>query len=355
MADKKKKEKLISYAELFSGVGFFIFTVLTFIGFTFNNSMVESGFFTALILLAAFFALKGLIRMKKAETRMRFWKTVEIICAVVLLALFVFLFNRPMYKTIFSYSEKSTLQPMAVKDLDSLEKLFDMYEQQESNAIIQVVNSLKQVTGLSDSRFDDNAKYHLNCFFGKTNVSNNDIDNYRDAVLNARLLSMNQDGTLIADDSQDHDYMTFKTEALSRIARIRSAVEKWSLTMVPQFSAATGDYSIQKLCLEIPEELSTLSHWRPEDGYPMKFTLVRSSSDANKWSVGEALEYDYHELTCHLSKRISGFSGSVGTYLLSILINLLMAFVYLMAYRSKKVYVKRTGSGIDEIGGGRLL
>ena len=354
MADKKKKERSYSNAEILTGVGFLIFIILTYIGFSFNHGIVESVLYTGLFLGIAVFALGALLRMKKAETRLELWMTIEIISAVVCMLVFALVVNKPMYKTISSVSSsgKSSLQPAAQNDLNRLENLFTVYETQEKNAIVEVSNSLKQVTGLGASRFDDNARYHLECFFGTTAISDSDIEKYRHNVLEARYLSMNQDGELVASIQSD-DYMTFKTEALKRIAKIRSSVDTWSISMVPQIISASGEMSIQKLCSDIPEKLTEISHLHHSEGYPMKFTLIRSSSDANRWTVGDTLEFDYPGIESELSQKMGG-SVSLLTYVWGILINLLMAFVYLMAFRSRKVRRRLSEKETDVIGGGRL-
>ena len=353
MASKEKKQRLYSRAEIVSLVGFLIFTVLTYIGFSFNHQIVESGLFTVLIVGGAFFAIQALLRMKKAETRLGLWRAIEISTAIVVLVMFVLFGNQPLYKALSSVSKsgKSVLQPAATRDLDKLESIFNTYESQENNAIVEVANSLRQVTGLGNSRFDDNARYHLECHFGTTNISDSDIENYRHSVLESRFLSMNQDGELVA-GFQQNDYMTFKTETMQKIARIRSAVNSWSIMMVPQISSVTGDFSIQKLCVDVPSKLTEMSHLHQAEGYPLKFTLARSSSDANKWTVGDVLEYDYPAIPSDLSSKMDGFT-TISPFFWGILINLLMAFAYLMAYRSKKVRRKRSDRR-DLIGGGRL-
>lgn len=348
-----QEKKGFTKAEVISLIGCIIFGVLSYVGFSFNNSPLMAGIFTVLVLGFAFFCLIGLKRIKAAETRRSLWMTVEFALLAGLLAAFMLFFNNGMYKAItVTLQGKTLLQSAAERDIEAIRNQFTTYENDQAAAIEKTCNSLQAVTRLGESSFEDEARFYMQCFFGTCTIQDADIAKFK-KNLNMRFLSLNADGQE-TEFIQENDYKSFKNSVESSLSQIESAVSSWSILLVPQISASAGALSIQQLCEDVPETLTFLSDLKHDQGYPLKFTFVKSGPNASKWAVGEALENYYPAMQSQLAAELNGPTPWT-CYLWGFIVNVLMAFTYIMGYRSTKVVAKRSRKGnSDVIGGGRL-
>ena len=309
-----------------------------------------------LITLLAVGFVMGLCALKGAEVRIKAARIFEGIILALFVVLFCVVLNRPLYKALSVFIDgKEVLSEPAADDLARINNLFSEYELQEGKAITEVNISLSKIQKdkVGRSKLDDGAFYYLKDFFGeRIPITQEDVEEYH-RMLKSKLLSLNENGDAVA-SGDDDDYETFKRDVQNRINGILENVN--NPLKVMQMSSSTGYLSIQELCHDVPDFLTSLSTMHlPESDRSFKFTLA-PSGDGSKWSVAKTtqLEYQYGPVDSSFVRNMEGIHSPLAV-VIGLLVFLLMSFSYLIAYRSKKVLIDRKGKiGGDSLGGSLL-
>lgn len=343
----------LTNADWLSIVGIVFYALFTCIGFLFTKQLTMSVAWTLGYVAVVIGLLLILKRLKKIEDNIRFFRVVEYVTLLVVAVLMLFLFNRPMERYFNMSGAKETLKASANADMEAYIKVFDVYEGQEGDAIESTKISLGKVVGKSKNYIGSDLKEYMTSHFNKAEYMKSDeVISYSER-LQQKYLSLNGEGIPEATWIEG-DYMTFKTETLERIEKIKTVIESWSPFTIPFTVVEYGYTSIPSLGREIGNELTRLSQSHNADGMPYKF-IIKGNSSAG-YEVESALEYSYSLPNSYKEaflRSLDTSSFALWPFIWSLLIDVLILFSYLMGYRSTKVEIMRQ-SGNCNIPGTRL-
>lgn len=347
------KSKL-TIADYLTIAGIVAYAFFTCIGFLFTKQLTMSVVWTlgyTAVLISMLLILK---RIKKVEDNIKLFRIIEYgFFAVVALLLFLFI-NKPMERAFNMMSNaKETLKESAYSDLEDCEKIFEIYEHQEGDAIESTKVSLGKVVGKGKNYISSELKDYLTSHFNKAEyITADEVRRYSEG-LESKFLSINQEG-IQEEISVAGNYLRFKNYSLNKIAEIKAVIDSWSPLTIPFTVVEYGSYSIPVLGREIADELTNRSKAHNADDKSYKF-LVNSNSYSG-YKIEAVMEYTYSLPDSYKKAFLQSLNSSsfvLWPFLWAVLVDLFALMSYFMCYRSTKVEIMRQ-SGNGNIPGTRL-
>lgn len=343
----------LTIADWLSIGAIILYAPFTCIGFLFTKQLTMSVVWTLGYVAGVVAMLLILKKLKKVEDNLRLFRVIEYVTLVLVALLMLFVFNRPMERYFNMSGAKDTLKESANADMEACIKVFDVYEGQEGDAIESTKISLGKVVGKSKNYIGSDLKDYLASHFNKGEyLTADEVRSYSERLEN-KYLSINDEGIQEATWIEG-DYMTFKTETMERIEKIKTEIERWSPFTIPFTVVEYGYTSIPSLGREISDELTRLSMSHNADGKPYKFTVKGNSSAG--YDVDSVLEYSYSLPNSYKEaflRSLDTSSFALRPFIWSLLIDIFIFISYLMGYRSTKVEIMRQNRN-SNISGTRL-
>lgn len=334
MENNNSNSGKITKADWVTFVGYSLFAVLSAIGLSFSFSWPLAIVVTVLLISLTVLAQWLLIRLKKVEGHFAAFRVVEYLVLAAYFVVMLILVDRPMARTLsVVVLDKDNYKERALQDLNDVSQLLKSYEEKEQGAITQCRNSLTKYAFISASEFDNIATDYAKFYLGQCPYSRDAVTEFYRNILYSKFFSTFDD---------------YSAEINARVDGLRSSIENnWEFNS-SMLSSAVGHKSIKSLRSEVSSHLTELSKsiHSDEDGkeHAYKFEFFRTSD--NKISVKNTSEmkYDYSLSSGRLAYSVSAVHPlhiGVSGICISILINLLMIFTYIMAFRSTKVAIRK--------------
>jgi len=294
------KDSKIPLALWVTMVGLALFMVFTFIGGFLKTgdyamNIIYAVGKTAVLALLIWFMTYA----KGKEDHIELWKKVEIATVVVFVVVAV-LFATPLLRFFSVNAEKEKIQNYAMADVKNIRDVIDTFKDAEMNRISNTTVGMKNCLGSSVQR-----TVQLQEFLDEEGVKNN--------------------GTVeLWSEDRTNDLNTLCDRLNDSLDRCCNAVSNWQLFELP-FSADT----LSRLAQQVPVSLQrfdSINHFPSINIDQGKYTMSNSPV-----AVGAIPELQYPSL---LTQKPA---ISVINVLLVILLNLVILFRYLLAYRSRKV------------------
>lgn len=317
----KKNSGKITIANIVSLLGLVSLAFLVFCGYALQNPDGNIG--VNIIVSASLTALVGfllwlLVYAKGVENNFKGWLIVEITTAVLFLGTAFFTGSKMMYFFVVSDNMK-TLKECAQKDIKKIEDKIQLFKEQEKARLH--INKTGIINAIRTQKYDKSVEKFLK--------DNNILETSN---------SVNQWYELKVKEIDDieHEGKKYKNDWNKNIGEIKNIIESWNLFLLPNaatritnISEATG-----KLLTTISEQSNIVKIESSTTLYDSTI-YIAVKSDANQYKI---------EVNFPSQIKKSGFSFR--GFFLIVLINGLIIFNYIFAYRSKKVRPKNNKNTI---------
>ena len=327
MANKQQTGK-VTIANIVSMVGVALLMVFTFIGYSFKSGgelgmdlliTVGIGGFTALMLWF-------LVRAKGAENNLDKWKVAEIITLVVYIAFTVYTSVWGGMMHFFVVNEnKESIKSIANEDIQKIDQLFASYEEFETNAVARTKQGLSNATARNQKMTDS-----LKSFMTENAITAANYEYY---------VEQQQDyvvGSMFANTKSD--YEDFKQN-------IMGVVNSWSVVRVPREAKNIEEYA--------KAYQQYFTEWSESATLP----VIEFDQTLRKYTITEAKQVKTYTIdggieSLKFRTAITEAEGfSILAIIVMIVINILILFNYIMAFRTRTIHVGKD----TEVDGGRIL
>lgn len=334
MENNNSNSGKITKADWVTFVGYSLFAALSAVGLSFSMSWPFAIVVTMLLILLTILIQWLLIRLKKVEGHFVAFRIVEYFVLVFYLFAMLVIIDIPMARSLsVIIIDKDRYKEYALQDLAEVSQCLKDYENQEQEAITQCRNSLTRFAYMPASDFSIKAAEYANFYLGHCYYSTSDVTDFYRNILNRKFFGSFND---------------YSSEINSRVDELRSSIENnWEFNS-SSLSSAVGRKSIQTLRAEVSSYLTGLSQsvHTDDDGneHAYKFEFFRGSDNKIAIKGISEMKYDYSLSSGRLASEVEDVFplglGMFGTCI-SIIINLLMIFTYVMAFRSTKVAIRK--------------
>lgn len=326
MAQNNKNGK-ITIANIMAMAGIVLLMVFSFIGFSFmsGGELGSSLLKTLVITGATVLFLWFLIKAKGAENNLKKWMVAEILVLVIYIgfALATSIKGGIMYLFVVN-EHKEAIKECAKKDFDKIDNLFASYEEFENTAITNTRQGLMNAT-----QPNQRVATQLRTYLGNNRLSAQYVSNHIDIQQQLVLGSIYED---------------IKKKYAEEKKRINNCVENWNTFQIP-FEAN----KIAKLAKVTEQDLTTLSQL-PDLKLPIivldpatRNYILEKENQSSEFHIEGGIE------SLEFQKALTDNEGySIAAIVITVLLQLLIMFNYIVAYRTKTISV---GKNAEDDGG----
>lgn len=325
----RKKSGKVTIANIVSLLGLVGLVFLVFCGHALQNPEENMGVnILVSVSLTAFvgFLLWLMVYAKGVENNFKGWLMVEVVAAVLFLGTAVFTGTKMMHFFVVAHNMEA-LKKSALNDIESIENIIQLFKEQEKSRLD--TNKTGIINAKRARRCDASVKKWLK--------DNNISDSTSDSI------SVNQWYKLKTGeiDHIEYENRKYNGDWNKNIGEIRAVVESWNLLLLPDAASR-----ITKMSEDVRRLLTTISERND-------IVKIQSSADEfgyhSTYEVVESSPYKYKVTVLFPSEvRVkSGFSV-MGLFLI-ILVNVLVLFSYIFAFRSNKVHPRNNRNNMGGI------
>lgn len=312
----------ITIANFISALGLLALLVFFFCGYSLKNPDQNMGLNIMASLgttLFIFFLLWLMIHAKEVENNFKNWFVVEVVTSVV----YVISACVSGYVIMHFFAVNDNVEDLqndAKADVANIEQEIDFFLSKEKERL--EVTAL----GLNDAINSNRCDQSLTEYFKKGNKGDN--------------ISKWQNLKLEEIDNLETDGKKYKESWENEIEEINSIINKWKIYLL-----SNAAYRINKLAEKVSDELTSAS--TNLDLCPVETYLQYGKK---YYKLGESAPHKY-KVNVNFSTSLKNASGfSFSGFLVVLLVNVLVLFSYIFAWRTKKVR-----SSVYMPGYGRIL
>lgn len=314
----------VTIANFISVLGFVALAFLFFCGHSLSNpgenigiNIIVSGGATLLVA----FILWLMVHAKEVENNFRNWLIVEILSVVAFVGTACWTGYEMMHFFVVN-DNMSDLKKLSENDIDEIEEEINTYVAQENERLNVTLIGLRDA--VKANRYDSSVSDYIS----ENKIS--DIDKWKE--LKSEEIS-----------EVEHERLAYRKAWEREIGELRAVIKNWNMFFLPDAAAR-----INKLADNVSKTLTSASS-------ALKLCIVETQLNPKGekfYTLGESKvnEYGVKASFPKELEKISGFSV-LGIFVI-LLVNVLILFNYIFAYRSKKV---RSSTKILESTRGRAL
>ncbi len=309
----KQNSNKITVANIVSILGLVAMAVLVYLGYSFSNAEAGGNIGTNILIASACIIITGgllvvLIHAKGVENNFKGWLIVEIIALCLFIGASFYPSSQIMHYFVIQ-NQKEDLMELAKEDIENIKGQVELFKSQEAARLGINYDGIKHALG--HNKYDETVKTFL------------------EAASISSLGSAEEWKGLKAQEINhiELDGRTYDDEINSTIRELTSIIDNWTLFEIPQaaYRIKTESENISRYLSQISENLGfkTIESTTNEKG---QLIYTANESDSNSYEICHSFPEEFEEA--------NGFS--IIGLLMVILINLVILFNYLVAYRSRK-------------------